>query len=31
VRDELRGYVIEQLGEREAVLVLDETGYELRL
>lgn len=27
VRDELRDYVIEHLGEREAVLVLDETGF----
>jgi len=27
VRDELRGYVVEQLGEADAVLVVDETGY----
>ncbi len=27
VRDELRGYVIEQLGEAEGVLVLDETSF----
>jgi len=27
VRDELRRYVLQQLGDREAVLVLDETGF----
>lgn len=27
VRDELRGYVVEHLGEPDAVLVLDETGF----
>ena len=27
VRDELRGYVREQLGDQEAVLVVDETGF----
>jgi len=27
VRDELRRYVVEHLGERDAVLVLDETGF----
>src|SRR5918911_2101165 len=27
VRDELRHYVIQHLGNREAVLVLDETGF----
>lgn len=27
LRDELRGYVVEQLGEPGAVLVLDETGF----
>lgn len=27
VRDELRGYVVEQLGEEKAVLVVDETGF----
>ena len=27
VRDDLRAYVVEQLGDPEAVLVLDETGF----
>jgi SRSO17 transposase len=27
VRDDLRAYVIEQLGDRDAVLVVDETGF----
>jgi len=27
VRDDLRGYVVEHLGESEAVLVVDETGF----
>jgi SRSO17 transposase len=27
VRDDLRGYVIEHLGDDQAVLVLDETGF----
>jgi SRSO17 transposase len=27
VRDDLRAYVVEHLGDREAVLVLDETGF----
>lgn len=27
VRDELRGYVVKHLGDREAVLVLDETSF----
>src|ERR671933_1569642 len=27
VRDDLRGYVVEHLGEPQAVLVLDETGF----
>jgi SRSO17 transposase len=27
VRDEVRKYVVEQLGEREAVLIVDETGF----
>ena len=27
VRDDLRGYVVEQLGDADAVLVLDETGF----
>jgi SRSO17 transposase len=26
-RDVLREYVVEQLGEREAVLIVDETGF----
>ena len=26
VRDDLRGYVTEQLGDRDAMLVVDETG-----
>jgi SRSO17 transposase len=27
VRDDLRAYVVEHLGDAEAVLVLDETGF----
>src|SRR5919108_2046878 len=27
VRDDLRGYVVEHLGDKQAVLVLDETGF----
>jgi hypothetical protein len=27
VRDDLRGYVVEHLGDRQAVLVVDETGF----
>src|SRR5271167_4825650 len=27
VRDDLRAYVVEQLGDAEAVLVVDETGF----
>src|SRR5258707_8935069 len=27
VRDDLRAYVVESLGDREAVLILDETGF----
>ncbi|MDQ6739153.1 MAG: IS701 family transposase [Actinomycetota bacterium] len=27
VRDDLRGYVVEQLGARESVLIIDETGF----
>jgi SRSO17 transposase len=27
VRDDLRGYVLEQLGDPQAVLVIDETGF----
>jgi SRSO17 transposase len=27
LRDELRGYVCERLGDQEAVLVIDETGF----
>jgi SRSO17 transposase len=27
VRDDLRAYVVERLGDREAVLVVDETGF----
>jgi SRSO17 transposase len=27
VRDDLRGYVVEQLGDPGAVLVVDETGF----
>jgi SRSO17 transposase len=27
VRDEMRGYVVEQLGDRAAVLIVDETGF----
>jgi SRSO17 transposase len=27
VRDDLRGYVVEQLGDPAAVLVVDETGF----
>src|SRR5262249_52921357 len=27
VRDELRGYVVEHLGDPQAILVLDETGF----
>src|SRR3990170_5028960 len=27
VRDDLRGYVIEHLGDEEAVLIVDETGF----
>src|SRR3954454_20962674 len=27
VRDDLRAYVVESLGDRDAVLVLDETGF----
>jgi SRSO17 transposase len=27
VRDELRGYVVQRLGEENAVLVVDETGF----
>jgi SRSO17 transposase len=27
VRDELRGYVLENLGDEQAVLVIDETGF----
>ncbi len=27
VRDDLRGYVVEQFGDRDAVLILDDTGF----
>jgi SRSO17 transposase len=27
IRDDLRGYVVEHLGDRQAVLVIDETGF----
>jgi len=27
VRDDLRGYVVEHLGDERAVLVVDETGF----
>ena len=27
VRDELRGYMIEHLGDDESVLIIDETGF----
>jgi hypothetical protein len=27
VRDDLRGYVVEHLGERGGVLIVDETGF----